>query len=238
MPDPMEQLNKQMARAVEVMEGGNKRLDKLTETVANLQKTLRQNVFWAYVMENDQTAFEVLLQKEGLPVRKSVAPLATQGSIWLYQFEGNEGRFTKLQARAMGEMPSVWLTKNDPYAAVVVGGANPPITQLALNAVTAVTAGTAIETRGHYRYTIFIISASVTTGGTVVMEGSMDGTNWATISTNSIVGNGTTVNSNTPGGSAGAATAAFRYIRGRLSVRTDGTYTVYLHATGAGTPPM
>lgn len=64
----------------------------------------------------------------------------------------------------------------------------------------------------------FIEAASVTTGGTVLIEGSNDGTDWYTLATAAITANGKT---------SGVITGPVgKYWRANLSARTDGTYSV------------
>lgn len=89
-----------------------------------------------------------------------------------------------------------------------------------LNAVTATGASTDYDVYRWKDKTFYIVASSVTTGGTVLIQTSPDGTNWSTISTNAITANGTTEVS---------ITGMFhRYIRANLSARTDGTYTVIM----------
>ncbi len=86
-----------------------------------------------------------------------------------------------------------------------------------LDAVTTTGAGSAITAAAADGSTWAITAASVTTGGTVLIQGSLDGTNWATLSTTSVSGNGTT---------GVSVSARWTYLRGNVSARTDGTYTV------------
>lgn len=64
----------------------------------------------------------------------------------------------------------------------------------------------------------FVVASAVTTGGTVLIQGSHDGTNWATLATQAVSANGTTTGTVT--GPIG------KYWRVNLSARTDGTYSV------------
>lgn len=86
-----------------------------------------------------------------------------------------------------------------------------------LDAVTATGAGSAINAAIGDGSSWTITATSVTSGGTVLIQGSLDGTNWATLSTTSVTANGTT---------GVAITSRWAYLRANVSGRTDGTYTV------------
>jgi len=87
-----------------------------------------------------------------------------------------------------------------------------------LDAVTATGASATIDAQNWVNKTFYIIASSVTTGGTVTIETSADGTNWAVIGTVTVDGNGT---------DEVAVTGMFhRYVRANVATRTDGTYTV------------
>jgi hypothetical protein len=90
-----------------------------------------------------------------------------------------------------------------------------------LSGVVATGAGTAQDTGKFTRFTAQIIATSVTTGGTMAIQGSLDGTNWGNISSTAVSANGSTM-VNFEG--------AYPQVRGNLTARTDGTYTVLLTA--------
>lgn len=137
---------------------------------------------------------------------------------------------------ADGETVPVWV---DTYGRLVVFGSNlstnsqdvsvindPMINRLGpitnLSAVTATGAGSSVDVSNYHNYTIQIVASSVTTGASVLVQHSLDGTNWATISTNSITSNGVT--------EITISQVAYRYLRTNVSSRTDGTYTTYIYA--------
>ena len=86
-----------------------------------------------------------------------------------------------------------------------------------LNAVTSTGAGSSINAAAGDGSTWAIIASSVSSGGTVLIQGSLDGTNWATLSTTSVGANGTT---------GVAITGRWSFLRANVSARTDGTFTV------------
>ena len=92
-----------------------------------------------------------------------------------------------------------------------------------LNAVVVIGAGLAENTHGHFELTITMIASSVTSGATIDLEGSPDGTNWVQLTTRDITANGNT---------ADVTTGAHRFFRANVTARTDGTYTVWIAATG------
>jgi hypothetical protein len=85
-----------------------------------------------------------------------------------------------------------------------------------LSAVTSTGAGSGVNAP-QARYSVWAVTASsVTTGGTVLIQGSLDGTNYYTISTVTVSANGT---------QHVVVSACHPYVRSNLSARTDGTYT-------------
>jgi hypothetical protein len=64
----------------------------------------------------------------------------------------------------------------------------------------------------------WILASAVTTGGTVVIQGSHDNVNWATLATQAVSANGLLT---------GTITGPFKYYRANVTVRTDGTYSVF-----------
>jgi hypothetical protein len=93
-----------------------------------------------------------------------------------------------------------------------------------LSAVTATGAGTGVQAP-EAQYSVWSVTASaVTTGGTVLIQGSLDGTNYYTISTVTVSANGT---------QHVVVANAHPYLRSNVSARTDGTYTTkYVIARG------
>lgn len=93
-----------------------------------------------------------------------------------------------------------------------------------LNAVTSTGASSAIDAERHTDICITITAASVTTGGTVLIQKSIDdGTTWKTIHTESVTADGDTVVSLTG--------MSFKDLRTNVSARTDGTYTTEYEAS-------
>jgi hypothetical protein len=69
--------------------------------------------------------------------------------------------------------------------------------------------------------TFQVTSSSVTTGATVTVEASLDGTNWAVYETYAIDSDTTEMLT---------AVAKFKYVRAQVSSYTDGKYTVIVMA--------
>ena len=101
--------------------------------------------------------------------------------------------------------------------AVPVFGAT---TETLLSAVTTTGASAARAVEDSTAKTIYILAASVTSGGTVTIDASPDGTNWVTLNTTTVTANGVT--------EVAIVGLVNKYIRVNLSARTDGTYTVYM----------
>jgi hypothetical protein len=102
-----------------------------------------------------------------------------------------------------------------------------------LDAVTATGASTDVNVLDKSRLTIVAYASSVTTGGTLKIQGSPDGTNYADLAT---FADGNTTGATSQDITADGtyvftlpSTLAIKYIRANLSARTDGTYTVYLY---------
>lgn len=98
-----------------------------------------------------------------------------------------------------------------------------PISKKVLSAVTATGASESIDTWGHPYLTMVVTASGVTNGATIELQGSADGTNWASLASNSVSADGTTQNT---------VTAVMNYIRANITSYTDGTYSVYLLASG------
>ena len=71
-------------------------------------------------------------------------------------------------------------------------------------------------------YSLYIIATAATSGGTVKLEGSPDGTNWAELTSAAVTTGNTVLNS----------TKVARHIRGNISNRVDGTYNVWCVVAG------
>ena len=93
-----------------------------------------------------------------------------------------------------------------------------------LSAVTATGAGDAIKANRQKGWTFVITAASVTTGGTVAIQAYLQGA-WVTIHSEAITADGDTVIRDEYG--------HYAQLRGNVTARTDGTYTVT--ATGSTT---
>ena len=90
-----------------------------------------------------------------------------------------------------------------------------------LDAVTGTGASTPIIDVSNFRcHTFHIIAASVSTGGTMDIEHSLNGTNWVKVNTTAISETGNTEFS--------VSRKQYKFIRANLSARTDGTYTVIM----------
>ena len=68
--------------------------------------------------------------------------------------------------------------------------------------------------------TIYIVATSVSSGATVAIQTSYDGTNYATISTQTIAASGVT--------EVAIVGLYHKFIRANVTVWTDGAYSVYL----------
>ena len=95
-----------------------------------------------------------------------------------------------------------------------------PVTNL--SSVVATGAGPSVDVSNYHNLTIHIITSSVTDGGNVDIEHSMDGTNWATVSANTITTDGVTEIS--------MSGVAYIYLRTSVTSRVDGTYLTKIYA--------
>ena len=89
-----------------------------------------------------------------------------------------------------------------------------------LSSVTAVGSGTALNVLDFDKFTIHVTSTSVTSGGTVIIQSSNDGTNYATIATLTITSDMTN--------EIAIERRTYKYLKASITSRTDGTYTVTL----------
>ena len=97
--------------------------------------------------------------------------------------------------------------------------------ETSLSAVTTTASGTTIDfgKKPIQSVRYYINAASISTGGTVVIEASPDeGTTWYVAATVAISATGKT---------SGQINGPGRHWRARVSARTDGTYSAYLEAT-------
>lgn len=81
-----------------------------------------------------------------------------------------------------------------------------------------------LSSRGHWIYTMVVTAIGVTTGATIKLQGSYDGNNWIDLATRTVSANGTTEDS--------VANKYFPKLRVNIASRTDGSYTVFVGATG------
>ncbi len=95
-----------------------------------------------------------------------------------------------------------------------------PVTNL--NAVVANTTGAQIDVSDYHNLTFHLLSASTTLGATYNIETSMDGTNWATIVSDTIATD--TVTEYT------MSTVAYKYVRSTITGWQDGTFTSTVYA--------
>lgn len=92
-----------------------------------------------------------------------------------------------------------------------------------LDEVTANGSGTAAQgLQSCLNFNFWIVAASVTTGATVTIEASPDGSNWSTLHTEAITADGVTGPIYAPG--------RLDQVRANVTARTDGTYTVKMTA--------
>ncbi|RLJ01773.1 MAG: hypothetical protein DRP11_03890 [Candidatus Aenigmatarchaeota archaeon] len=78
-----------------------------------------------------------------------------------------------------------------------------------------------LDTNGRSKLTMIVVATNVSSGATVALEGSPDGTNWYTIGSINVTASGTSYLSKNE---------AHPMIRANITSRTDGKYTVYLYA--------
>ncbi len=89
-----------------------------------------------------------------------------------------------------------------------------------LSAVTATGASVATDVSNFNKLTFHIIASSVTTGGTMKIQHSIDGTNYVDVAEETISANGVK--------EVAVSDKKYRYVRANLTARTDGTYSVLL----------
>lgn len=90
-----------------------------------------------------------------------------------------------------------------------------------LDAVTATGAGSAVDSLQFNCFSFFINASSVTTGGTVKIQGLTPAGDWVDISTTTVTADGDTL---------AQKNGAYLQVRANLTARTDGTYTVSMVA--------
>lgn len=86
-----------------------------------------------------------------------------------------------------------------------------------LTAVVTTGAGATVSASNASQSVWQIVATGVTTGGTLVIQGSVDGTSWYTITSTAVSATGNT---------GVVVTGAHPYLRSNLTARTDGTFTV------------
>lgn len=101
---------------------------------------------------------------------------------------------------------------------------------VSLNAVTAAGAGSIINGLNFNKHTFYITASSITSGGTLSIQVSYDGTNWATATLLTTAVAGIAISNNIVTISANGTYALriegkHKYVRVNLLTRTDGTYT-------------
>lgn len=94
-----------------------------------------------------------------------------------------------------------------------------------LSAVTATGAGSAIDVSDRQNFTFFLTATAVTSGATVTVQGQNpdDSSTWFTIKSFSVTGTASVPTSDFNPGS-------YKKIRGNMTARTDGTYTLRMLA--------
>lgn len=89
-----------------------------------------------------------------------------------------------------------------------------------VSAATATGAGTDADVRDARAFSAVVVASSVTSGGTVKIQGTEDQTNYFDLATVTVSADG-----------AQEVVVEFppTYVRGNVTARTDGTYTVTIH---------
>jgi len=90
-----------------------------------------------------------------------------------------------------------------------------------LDGVESTGASSAYNTNGRGKITMIVVASGVTSGATVALEGSADGSSWYTIGSINVTANGAFYISKNE---------AHPMIRANITSRTDGKYIVYLYA--------
>lgn len=98
-----------------------------------------------------------------------------------------------------------------------------PLHVVALNDVSAIATGASIDTNGHFLITMVTTATGASPQATVVLEGSVDGTNFYPIISRDVTAATTHSDS---------ITGAHFIIRARVSAYTSGTLRVVLIMTG------
>ena len=96
---------------------------------------------------------------------------------------------------------------------------------VALNAVTATGASQQQDTFGSDNISMVVDASSVTVGATVEFQASADGTNWFTIDTRVVSGDGITIDNDQN---------FHKLVRANVTAYTDGTYTVTIQGNAKG----
>ena len=106
-------------------------------------------------------------------------------------------------------------------ALMLVSTANAsPEMKTILDGVVATGASSGVGCGIYESKTLYIVASDVTTGGVITVDTSPDNSNWVTLNTQTITGDGVT--------EVAIVGLVHKYIRANLTTRTDGTYTVYL----------
>lgn len=105
-------------------------------------------------------------------------------------------------------------------------GAEPVLIQTSdetmLNAVVADGASEPVDVSSFSKLTFHIIAADITSGGTMTLSHSLDGTNYYDFATKVVIANGTT--------EVIVENQKYKYVKSTLSSRVDGTYTTLMLA--------
>ena len=97
-----------------------------------------------------------------------------------------------------------------------------PLDILTIDAVTALTTGSNIDTNGHFHINM-VVTATGSAVATILLEGSADGTNFYLLATRSV---------SAAGNASDTVTGAHFIVRARVSAYTSGTLTVRIVMTG------
>lgn len=170
----------------------------------------------------------------GSVISAEAAPSGTAGTTILQM--GGIAETATPSAVSDGQAVAMWM---DEYGRPVIYGANlslnaidvnnisdPIISRLGpitnMSAVTSATTGTAIDISNYHNFTVHVETSATSAGSVFAIQSSLDGTNWATIVSDTISSDGVTEYS--------GSNVAYVYLRTLISSYTDGGFTSKLYA--------
>jgi hypothetical protein len=101
----------------------------------------------------------------------------------------------------------------------------PSVHRQVLTAVASTGASAFENSLGSDMFTLYTKAASVTSGFTIDLEGSPDGSTWFQLTTRTVAANGNFADS---------VQAAAQYLRANVTARTDGTIDAWISAAAKG----